>query len=126
MKKKKNFREGIFLILNWIEKNLESRHGFAYAIHVSGEASEVGNSVYREFVRCEKKCRNYQGIVADIIQKGRAEGLIKEEKEEFAYLGLITQIAGFILFLKGEKEAVSVSREEMKEFLYHNILKILG
>ena len=50
----------------------------------------------------------------------------EEMLEEFAYLGLITQIAGFILFLKGEKEAVSVSREEMKEFLYHNILKILG
>lgn len=118
------FREQIYAVLEDVEQNYRKRRMlFRYLCYYMLETwgKEVGccppptgNSLLAEVIRHMKR-------------QGEKEGLIKEQPEFFVAETLLSQFAGFCLYISAkEGVAANVSVEEMKAFVYESIVKSLG
>lgn len=120
-----SFRGQVYAVLEDMEQNFPKRKlllrylgYFVFGVW----KNPCGGEKFGEAVR---KGRLVE-VVRRMKRQAEKEGLVKEIPEFLMVEALVTQLAGFCLYLGNRSWAEGISTEEMKAFVYGSIVKILG
>ena len=124
--KKESFREQIYAVLNDVGENYSGRRLLLKYL-----------CYYLQGMCGNRKCK--EGVFVDILKFGRIketlEHMIRQARKEGMAEGmpdylaanvLMTQFMGFCIYLMSRDWATDVDMEQMKEFIYHNIVTMFA
>lgn len=123
--KQDSFRKQIYAVLEDVEQNyLKRRVLLRYVCYYMLASSRRPGDI--------KECSSIvrTGRLAEVlrcmIRQAEKERLIRKQPEFLAEEMLLTQFAGFCLYLGTRDEVKDLSIEQMKEFVYGSIVRTLG
>ena len=122
--KQDSLRKQIYAVLEDVEQNYPKRRVllryFCYYMLGSCEKPCDGS-------RCSDRAGSGRlpEVIKRMICQAKKEGLAQELPEFLAAEVLVTQFAGFCLYLEKRAWAEQVSMEQMKKFVYRSVVKAL-
>jgi len=123
--KQDSFRKQIYAVLEDVEQNYSKRRMLLRYLCYYMLASSRRPGDIKE---CSSIVR--EGRLADVlrcmIRQAEKEGLIRKQPEFLAEEMLLTQFAGFCLYLGTRDTVKDIRIEQMKAFVYESIVRALG
>lgn len=124
--KEGTFREIIYGILDNIEQNFAKRREWCRYLDFYLQSMFGRRELVEKILGCPQICDRAAAFAERLAGQAKEEHLIrKEPKIYFVIHACVTQVMGYIYYLERRENVTSVSGEEMKEFLYHSILKMM-
>ena len=122
-----NTRDRICTIFQWMETDARQKSSFTQLFQMATGSFEFSNSLKEKMDSQEGYCREINEILMAFVEAGVKEGVFRPElAPALQRTALVSQFMSFVLYFHQEEISESVSVEQMKEFLYGNIMKMLG
>lgn len=127
IEKKESFREKIDTLLTDIEENLEQRRLLTRYLCYYTQGLFRGMDFISEIQRCSGANEQVRLFLDHMMETAVKEGLVpKGQPVHFAANAVITQAMGYMLYLEKMTGAEEIEKEDMRNFVYNNIIKILN
>lgn len=127
IEKKEKFRDKIDMLLSDIEENLEQRRLLTRYLCYYTQGLFQGTDFISEIQRCSGANQQVGRFMEHMLAAAVKEGLIPEGQPiHFAANAILTQAMGYMLYLEKMTGAEEIKKEDMKKFVYNNIIKILS
>ncbi len=124
------FEQKIKTLMDYGVKHYHKGRTFFQLLKVGLGSYDISDSLTQEFKTAteENICRQFTVFLNMIIEAGRKENIIKETNKCRIRMVLYSQIVAFIsvLFMQDSGEEAEISLEEIKQFIYDSVVKLLG
>ncbi|MBU9724848.1 TetR/AcrR family transcriptional regulator [Diplocloster modestus] len=122
-----NTKDRIHAVFQWIETDARQKSSFTQLFRMANGSFEFSNSLKEEMARQEGYCKEINDILTAFVEAGVAEGVFRREiSPVLQRTALLSQIMSFMIYFHQEDISEAVTVEEMKDFLYENIMRMLG
>lgn len=121
-----SFQEILFRGMDMMEAVNEKYHGFAVMEKIMRDSTITGSGILEVMEKRRENC-NIGFLVTERLMKLAADsGVIKESDPCKVWSAILSQLIVYACYLTHRKVFGHMEREEAREFVYRNILKILN
>lgn len=122
----RTFRDKIYGILDNVEKNFSKRKELCRYLDFYLQSMLTRRELMERVLHCPEFYGRIEVFAGELTGQAKAEGLIQEEpKTYFVVHTVATQILGYVYYLENQRTVKEVTIEEMRQFIYQNMLKML-
>lgn len=125
-----SFKEKVFELLDFGIHHFYEGRTFIQILKIVLGASDISETMKQEFhiIKEENICRQFEQIQDTIMQAGIKEKLLKESNTKLHRLVFNSQMITFSMMLHENPlhETSEITLNEMKEFIYESVIKLLG
>lgn len=125
-----SFQEKVFELLDFGIHHFNEGRTFIQILKIVLGASDISDTMKQEFqvIKEENICRQFEQIQDAVMQAGIKENLLKERNKKLHRMVFNSQMITFTMMLheNAMHETSEFSLEEMKEFVYQSVIKLLN
>lgn len=120
-------KDRIYQIFDWIEQDAEQKNSITQLFNLSNDSFGFTSSLKEAVWEHRRDCEDMWRVLAEFGEEGVREGVFRKElPEPLRSTALISQLIPFILYVNRKSNTDHVTPQVMKDFLYDNIIRILG
>lgn len=124
------FKEKVYQLLDFGVDHFNEGRTFFQILKIILGAFDISDSLKEEFQQMQEKniCSQFTEIMDAIMQAGVKEKLLKQENVMMHRLVFNSQMFAFCVLLheNAKKDSFEDDIEEVKEFIYNSMIKLLG
>lgn len=126
----KQFQKKIYAVMDLIDAHMKEKQGIFLLIKILIGSYEVPKSLKSVYEQMQKKCceEDKNAIIDRMIEGGVSEGLIKETNLFLQRAAVETQMSVYCMYKIAAEQHIETDLEDetLREYIYRNILKLLG
>lgn len=126
----KSFHEKIDNIMDFIDKHAHEKQGIFFLIKIMMESYEIPKKMQDEYKRIRHRCceKERNEILDSIVADGVREGLIREENVFLRRAAVETQLSVYFMYRVAAEKKIEIDLKSdfLREYVYQNMLKLLG
>ena len=115
---------------NFIDEHVKEKQGVFFLIKMVLESYEIPKNLKDEYERMKQQCcdKEKNEIIDCIVEEGVREGLIREENVFLRRAAVETQLSVYFMYrIAAEKKMeLDLEADSLREYIYQNLLKLLG
>lgn len=125
-----SFKEKINGVMDFIDCHVKEKQGVFFLIKMVLDSYEIPKNLQMEYERMKQKCCDEEKneIIDCIVAEGVKEGLVKEQNVFLQRAAMETQLSVYFMYCIAEEKNMELDLEVgvLREYIYQNILKLLG
>ncbi len=125
-----SFRQKIYNMMDFIDTHVREKQAVFFLIKMIMESYEIPKSLKDEYERMKHECcdTGKNEILDRIVEDGVREGMIREENPFLQRAAVETQLSVYFMYRIAAEKNMELDLEEdvLREYIYRNILKLLG
>ena len=126
----RTFQQKINEVMDFIDEHVKEKQGVFFLIKMVLESYEIPKNLKDEYERMKQQCcdKEKNEIIDCIVEEGVREGLIREENVFLRRAAVETQLSVYFMYrIAAEKKIeLDLEADSLREYIYQNILKLLG
>jgi len=130
LKEKKEYRDKLYLLLEYLEVNLPHTNGIGSLMKMFAGTFEIKEDIKKELdkIHTSEACpvTYIENIIDDFMRLGLEEKLYTEQDVIIRRSVFATQVTGYIYCIMNRFYEGGISKEKAREFTYESILKLLN
>lgn len=120
-----SFREIIFKGLDMMEASNQRYSGFTLLEKIMKDSTLSSSGLWEEIKRHSEGCSLVPGLTRRLLELAAENGQIEETDSFRVWSAILSQFVVYAFYLTHQKMFPEMEREEARETVYGNILKIL-
>ena len=114
------------MILENIEENFAKRREWCKYLDFYVQSLMNKRELLSQILHCPQVYEKLELFTDNLVSQAIKEGLM-DKKPETCYVlhAVITQVMGYVLFMESQDLQPNISQDDMKQFVYQNVIKIM-
>lgn len=121
-----SFQEIIFQGMDMLEAANEKYGGFDLLEKILRDTSITGSGLLDELKKYKKDCGAVRNISQKLLSLATDKGLIQETNTYKVWGAIFSQFVSYAFYLTHQELLVGAEREEVRNIIYENIIKLLN
>lgn len=121
-----SFQEIIFRGLDMLEAANEKYHGFTVLEKIMRDSTISGGNLLEEIEKHKESCGLGFYMTKRLMELAADSGFIKERHPYKVWSAVLSQFISYAFYLSHQAMLHDIGREEARDFIYQNIVKILN
>ena len=126
----RTFQQKINEVMDFIDEHVKEKQGVFFLIKMVLESYEIPKNLQDEYERMKHQCcdKGKNEIIDSIVEEGVREGLIREENVFLRRAAVETQLSVYFMYRIAAEKKIELDLEAdfLREYVYQNLLKLLG
>ena len=126
----RTFQQKINEVMDFIDEHVKEKQGVFFLIKMVLESYEIPKNLKDEYERMKQQCcdKEKNEIIDCIVEEGVREGLIREENVFLRRAAVETQLSVYFMYRIAAEKKIELDLEAdfLREYVYQNLLKLLG
>lgn len=126
MEEGQSFSEIIFKGLDMLEAANEKYHGLAVLEKILQDSTMTGSALLKEVQKHKRQCELCYHCSQRLMLLARDSGITQETTHWKVWGAILSQYVIYAFYLSHKEMLPDIDKEEVRDFVYQNIMKILG
>lgn len=126
IEKGQSFQEIILRGMDMLEAANKKYDGFALLEKILRDQSITGNALLKELEKTKEGCASAKNITMKLLELAADKGLVQEKNAYKVWSAILSQFAVYAFYLTHLELIPEVGREEARQYVYENIIKLLN
>lgn len=126
----RTFQQKINEVMDFIDEHVKEKQGVFFLIKMVLESYEIPKNLKDEYERMKHQCcdKEKNEIIDCIVEEGVREGLIREKNVFLRRAAVETQLSVYFMYRIAAEKKIELDLEAdfLREYVYQNLLKLLG
>lgn len=121
-----SFQEVIGCVMDIMEEISEKYNGFAVIERIMRDDSIIGQNMLNEMEKHRESCKKKQLLTNQLVELAIRDHAITETSVYKVQMTILSQFFSYAYYLTHKSLYPNVPRQEVREFIYESILKVLN
>lgn len=126
IEKGESFQEIIFQGLDMLEATTERYHGLALLERILSDRTITGKGFLAGLEKQKEGCASAKSLTVKLLGLAADKGLVQERNVYKVWSAILSQFVVYAFFLTHREFMQEVEREEARQSVYKNIIKLLN
>lgn len=121
-----SFQEIIFQGLDMLEATTKRYNGFALLEKILSDRTITGKGLLAGLEKQREGCASAKSLTVKLLELAADKGLVQEQNVYKVWSAILSQFVVYAFFLTHQEFMLGVEREEARQSVYKNIIKLLN